>query len=102
MEEGYHLSKDLADRAIGMIADAKQVAPDKPFFIYYAPGAGHAPHHAPKEWADKYKGVFDWNGGVCDPLILSWPDKIKDHGGVRDQYCHDIDLVPTIYEALGI
>ena len=270
-EEGYHLSKDLADRAIAMIADAKQVAPDKPFFMYYAPGCGHAPHHAPKEWADKYKGVFDdgyevyakeafermkkmgniipdstelapmnsmtdetsadgtpwpeldtirpwdslsedekklfrrmaevwagyesytdyhigrildyledigqldntliivmsdngasgeggpngsvnenlffnnipdtiennikyldvlggpetynhyptgwaqafctpfkwykrynWNGGVCDPMIISWPDKIKDHGGVRDQYCHDIDLVPTIYEALGI
>jgi arylsulfatase len=269
-EEGYHLSKDLADRAIAMIADAKQVAPDKPFFMYYAPGAGHAPHHVPKEWADKYKGVFDdgydvyaketfermkkmgniipestelapmntmvdetsadgtpwpdldhirpwdslsedektlfrrmaevwagfesytdyhigrildyledigemdntlvivmsdngasgeggpngsvnenlffnnipdtiannmqyldvlggpetynhyptgwaqafctpfkwykrynWNGGVCDPLIISWPDKIKDHGGVRDQYCHDIDLAPTIYEALG-
>ena len=58
-EEGYHLSKDLADRAIAMIADAKQVAPDKPFFMYYAPGSGHAPHHAPKEWADKYKGVFD-------------------------------------------
>jgi arylsulfatase A-like enzyme len=271
VEEGYHLSKDLADRAIAMIADAKQVAPDKPFFMYYAPGAGHAPHHSPKEWADKYKGVFDagydvyaqetyermqklgnifpegtelapmnsmvdatsvdgekwpdldhvrpwdslnedektlfrrmaevwagymsytddqigrildhledsgqmdntmvivmsdngasgeggpngsvnenlffnnipdtiennmkyldvlggpetynhyptgwaqafctpfkwykrynWNGGVCDPLIISWPDKIKDHGGVRDQYCHDIDLVPTIYEALGL
>jgi arylsulfatase len=58
-EEGYHLSKDLADRAIAMIADAKQVAPDKPFFMYYAPGSGHAPHHAPKEWADKYKGMFD-------------------------------------------
>ena len=55
----YHLSKDLADRAIGMIADAKQVAPDKPFFMYFCPGAGHAPHHSPKEWADKYKGVFD-------------------------------------------
>jgi arylsulfatase A-like enzyme len=270
VDEGYHLSKDLADRAIGMMADAKQVAPDKPFFMYYAPGAGHAPHNVPKEWADKYKGVFDdgydvyaqetfermqklgnifpdstelapmnsnvdatsvdgekwpdldhirpwdslnedekslfrrmaevwagylsytdhhigrmldyledtgqmdntmvvvmsdngasgeggpngsvnenlffnnipdtiennmkyldvlggpetynhfptgwaqafctpykwykrynWNGGICDPLIISWPDKIKDHGGVRDQYCHTIDLVPTIYEALG-
>jgi len=55
----YHLSKDLADRAIAMIADAKQVAPDKPFFMYFCPGANHAPHQPPKEWADKYKGVFD-------------------------------------------
>ena len=58
-EEGYHLTADLADRAIGFIADLKQVAPDKPFFLYFAPGANHAPHHVPKEWADKYKGKFD-------------------------------------------
>ena len=58
-EDGYHLSKDLVDQAIGMIADAKQVVPDKPFFMYLTPGAGHAPHHVPKEWADKYKGKFD-------------------------------------------
>jgi arylsulfatase A-like enzyme len=55
----YHLSKDLVDRAIGMIADSKQVAPERPFFMYFCPGANHAPHHSPKEWADKYKGVFD-------------------------------------------
>jgi arylsulfatase len=58
-EEGYHLTEDLADRAIAFIADAKQVAPDKPFFMYWATGAMHAPHHVPKEWADKYKGKFD-------------------------------------------
>ncbi|MDX1415105.1 MAG: arylsulfatase [Candidatus Promineifilaceae bacterium] len=58
-EEGYHLNEDLADRAIGFIADAKQVAPNKPFFMYYCTGAMHAPHHVPKEWADQYKGVFD-------------------------------------------
>ena len=58
-EEGYHLTADLADHAIGFIADLKQVAPDKPFFLYFAPGANHAPHHVPKEWADKYKGKFD-------------------------------------------
>lgn len=57
--DGYHLSHDLVDRAIGMIADAKQVAPERPFFMYFCPGANHAPHHSPKEWADKYKGVFD-------------------------------------------
>jgi len=58
-EDGYHLSEDLADKAIQMIADAKQVAPNKPFFLYYCPGAGHAPHHVAREWADKYKGKFD-------------------------------------------
>jgi arylsulfatase A-like enzyme len=58
-EEGYHLTPDLAEQAKSMIADAKQVAPDKPFFLYFCPGAAHAPHHVPKEWADKYKGAFD-------------------------------------------
>ncbi|MFN8468205.1 MAG: arylsulfatase [Caldilineaceae bacterium] len=58
-EEGYHLTEDLVDKAISFIADAKQVAPNKPFFMYFCPGAGHAPHHVPKEWADKYKGKFD-------------------------------------------
>jgi arylsulfatase len=58
-EEGYHLTEDLTDRAISFIADAKQVAPNKPFFLYFATGAQHAPHHVPKEWADKYKGTFD-------------------------------------------
>jgi arylsulfatase A-like enzyme len=58
-EEGYHFSVDITDKAISFIADAKAVAPDKPFFLYYCPGACHAPHHAPKEWADKYKGKFD-------------------------------------------
>jgi arylsulfatase len=58
-EEGYHLTEDLVDKAISFIADAKQVAPNKPFFMYFCPGAMHAPHHVPKEWADKYKGKFD-------------------------------------------
>jgi len=58
-EEGYHLTEDLTDKAIGFIADSKQVAPNKPFFMYFCPGAAHAPHHAPKEWADQYKGQFD-------------------------------------------
>jgi len=58
-EEGYHLTPDLVEKAKAMIADAKQVAPDKPFFMYFCTGAMHAPHHVPKEWADKYKGAFD-------------------------------------------
>jgi arylsulfatase len=58
-EEGYHLTEDLVDKAIGFIADTKQVAPNKPFFMYFAPGAMHAPHHVTKEWSDKYAGMFD-------------------------------------------
>jgi arylsulfatase len=58
-EEGYHLTEDLANKAMQFIVDSKQLAPDKPFFLYLAPGAMHAPHHVPKEWADKYKGKFD-------------------------------------------
>ncbi len=58
-EKGYHLSRDLTDKALEFIKDAKAVAPDRPFFMYFCPGAAHAPHHAPKEWADKYKGKFD-------------------------------------------
>ncbi len=58
-EQGYHLSVDLVEKARAMIADAKQVAPDKPFFMYFAPGAMHSPHHVPREWADRYKGMFD-------------------------------------------
>ncbi|MBN2559832.1 MAG: arylsulfatase [Phycisphaerae bacterium] len=58
-EQGYHLMADMTDKAIKWIAQEKALAPDKPFFIYFAPGATHAPHHVPKEWADKYKGKFD-------------------------------------------
>lgn len=58
-EQGYHLTVDLTDKAIGFLRDLKAAAPDKPFFLYYAPGAAHAPHHVPKEWADRYKGQFD-------------------------------------------
>jgi arylsulfatase A-like enzyme len=58
-EEGYHLSEDLTDRAITYIQDLKAATPDKPFFLHLAYGAGHAPHHVPKEWADRYQGWFD-------------------------------------------
>lgn len=58
-EQGYHLTEDLTDKAIQFIGDLSAVAPDKPFFMYFCPGATHAPHHVPKEWADKYKGKFD-------------------------------------------
>ncbi|WP_329477569.1 arylsulfatase [Kribbella sp. NBC_01484] len=58
-EEGYHLTDDLTDKAIEFIRDAKAIAPEKPFLLYYAPGACHAPHHAPKDWIDKFAGRFD-------------------------------------------
>ncbi len=57
-EEGYHLTEDLADHAINWVRQQKALMPDKPFFVYFSPGATHAPHHVPKEWADKYTGSF--------------------------------------------
>ena len=58
-DDGYHLSKDLADKAIGMIRDQKASNPSKPWYMWFCPGANHAPHHAPQEYIDKYKGMFD-------------------------------------------
>lgn len=58
-KEDYHLDKDMSDRAIGWIRTQKSVWPNKPFFAYYTPGTAHAPHHAPQEWLDKFKGKFD-------------------------------------------
>jgi arylsulfatase len=58
-EEGYHLSKDLADQAIKMISDQKSANPSKPWYMWYCPGANHAPHQAPKDYIAKYKGKFD-------------------------------------------
>ncbi|MBX7075376.1 MAG: arylsulfatase [Pirellulales bacterium] len=252
----YHLTEDLADKAIDWTRRVTSIAPSKPFFLYVAPGANHSPHHAPQEWIDKFKGKFDagwdayrkatldrqiklgvvpagtkltarseglpaWSslndgqkkiyshmmevfagyaahvdhhmgrvidevkklptadntifiyivgdngssaegglegslnenlffngfpekwqdnlqhideiggpkwfnhfpsawahamntpfqwtkqvashfGGTRNPLIISWPAKIKDHGGVRSQFLHAIDIVPTLYEAIGI
>ena len=58
-EDGYHIAKDLSDKAIQFIRDAKVVDPGKPFFLYFSLDAAHAPHHVFAEWADKYRGVFD-------------------------------------------
>src|SRR6476661_8095210 len=70
-EEGYHFSVDITDKALTFIQDAKVVAPDKPFFLYYALGAAHAPHHVPKEWADKYKGKFDMGYEAYRELVFA-------------------------------
>jgi arylsulfatase len=58
-EGHYTLNDALADKTIEYIHQEKSVTPDRPFFVYYAPGATHAPHHVPKDWIDKFKGQFD-------------------------------------------
>ena len=75
-EKGYHLSRDLTDKALEFIKDAKAVAPDRPFFMYFCPGAAHAPHHSPKEWADKYKGKFDMGYERYREIVLERQKKM--------------------------
>lgn len=58
-EDGYHFMTDMTDRAISRMKFAKSVAPNKPFFMYFAPGAMHAPHHVTAEWRDQFDGAFD-------------------------------------------
>jgi arylsulfatase A-like enzyme len=81
-EDGYHFSVDITDKALSFIRDAKAIAPDKPFFLYYCPGACHAPHQAPKEWADKYKGKFDMGYEAYRELIF---ERQKKAGIVTDK-----------------
>lgn len=69
-EDGYHLSKDLADKSIEFIRDAKVIAPDKPWFMYLCPGCGHAPHHVAQEWADQYRGKFDMGYEKYREIVL--------------------------------
>jgi arylsulfatase A-like enzyme len=81
-DEGYHLTTDLTDRALMFIRDAKAIAPDKPFFLYYCPGACHAPHHAPKEWIEKYRGKFDMGYEAYRELVF---ERQKQMGIVSEQ-----------------
>jgi arylsulfatase A-like enzyme len=69
--EGYHLSVDLTDKAIEFLDDVKTIAPERPVFLYYALGAAHAPHHVPREWADRYKGRFDMGYEAAREQILA-------------------------------
>jgi arylsulfatase A-like enzyme len=73
-EEGYHFTEDMTNKAISWVRQQKALMPDKPFFMYYAPGATHAPHQVPKEWIDKYKGKFD----------QGW-DKVRDETFARQK-----------------
>jgi arylsulfatase A-like enzyme len=75
-EEGYTLTEDLADRAITWVRQQKALTPDKPFFMYFAPGATHAPHHVPKEWSDKYRGKFDEGWDVLREKIFARQKKL--------------------------
>jgi len=75
-EEGYHLSKDLADKTIEFIRDAKVIAPDKPWFSYVCPGAGHAPHHVFEEWVAKYAGKFDMGYERYREIVLENQKKL--------------------------
>jgi arylsulfatase A-like enzyme len=70
-EDGYHFTADITDKAIEFIKDARAVAPDKPFFLYYAPGACHAPHHAPRDWIGRYRGRFEMGYEVLRERILA-------------------------------
>ena len=76
----YHFMADMTDQAIQWVNTQKSLAPDKPFFIYFAPGATHAPHHVPKEWADKYRGQFD----------DGW-DKLREHTFARQK---ELGVIP--------
>ncbi|HEX6870571.1 MAG TPA: arylsulfatase [Micromonosporaceae bacterium] len=58
-QEGYHFTEDMTDKAIAWVRQSTALQPDRPFFMYWAPGATHAPHHVPPEWAEKYRGQFD-------------------------------------------
>ena len=75
-EEGYHFTEDMTDKAIAWVRQQKALMADKPFFVYIAPGACHAPHHVPKEWADKYKGKFDQGWDKLREEILARQKKL--------------------------
>ena len=70
-EEGYHLSEDLIDKAIGYIGDQKSCSPEKPFFCYLAFGATHGPHHTPKNYIERYKGKFDDGWDIYRERVLA-------------------------------
>ncbi len=79
-EEGYHFMTDMTDRAINRMKFAKSVAPNKPFFMYFAPGAMHAPHHVTAEWREQFDGAFD----------MGW-EKYRDQVFARQQ---EMGIVP--------
>ena len=111
-DQGYHFTEDMTDRAIEWIGQQKSLMPDKPFFMYFAPGATHAPHHVPKEWADRYAGRFDagWDAlreetvvrqrelGVIPPdaPLTARPDQVPSWNDMPD------DLKPVLTRQMEI
>ncbi|MGY6276062.1 arylsulfatase [Methylomonas sp. MgM2] len=99
-DPNYHFTTDMTNQAIAWVRYQQALTPDKPFFVYYAPGATHAPHHVPKEWADKYKHKFDqgWDKlreetlqhqialGIVpvDTKLANKPEAIKDWDTLSD------------------
>jgi arylsulfatase len=106
-EQGYHLSKDLVDHAIEMLRDQKATNPSRPWFMWFNPGANHAPHQAPQEYIDKYKGKFDdgyeaYRAWVLQRMIARGilptasttvrrrRHKVADHGSIRLSSLHKL------------
>jgi arylsulfatase A-like enzyme len=75
-DPNYHFTTDMTNQAISWVRFQKALSPDKPFFMYYAPGATHAPHHVPKAWAEKYKGKFDQGWDKMRELTLERQKKL--------------------------
>jgi arylsulfatase A-like enzyme len=75
-EQGYHFMSDMTDKAIAWVRQQKLLMPDKPFFMYFAAGATHAPHHVPKEWIGKYRGKFDQGWDVLREETLARQKKL--------------------------
>jgi arylsulfatase A-like enzyme len=75
-DPNYHFTTDMTNQAISWVRFQQALSPDKPFFLYYAPGATHAPHHVPKEWIEKYKGKFDQGWDTIRELTLDRQKKL--------------------------
>jgi arylsulfatase len=93
-EEGYTMNEDIVNRTIQFIADSKQVTPSKPFSMYFCPGAMHALHHIPKEWADKYKGKFDDGWDAYRKRTFSWQKEFGIIPKETELSRHDPDVKP--------
>ena len=92
VEEGYHLTEDLSDKAIQFILDAHVNAPDKPFFLYHATGAAHAPHQVSPEWIDKYKGKFDMGWDKYREVVFENQKKLGIFPADAELSRHDPDV----------
>jgi arylsulfatase len=93
-EEGYHITEDLVDKAISFVADSKQVAPNKPFFMYFCTGATHAPHQVPKEWVDRYKGKFDYGWEAYREIVFARQKRSGVVPADAELSRHDPDVKP--------